>query len=60
MAKHSYYITIDLTVKLNDKEQSTGPVFDQVSFGVSDAAYRNMNQNMSFLKKHQFPMGFRC
>ena len=52
MAKHSYYITIDLTVKLNDKEQSTGPVFGQVSFGVSDAAYRNMNQNMSFLKKH--------
>ena len=52
MAKHSYYITIDLTVKLNDKEQSTDPVFDQVSFGVSDAAYRNMNQNMSFLKKH--------
>ena len=45
MARQFYYITIALTVKLNDKETGNkDPVFDQVRVGLSDAAHRNMNQ----------------
>ena len=50
MAWHFYYITIELTVKLNDKETVTGPVF--VSVCLSDAAHRNVNQKYVFFKKH--------
>ena len=44
MARQFYYITIDLTVELNDKD----PVFDQISIRLSDAAHRNMNQHYVF------------
>ena len=48
MTRQFYCITIALTVKLNDKEQSTDPVFDQVSVRLSDAAHRNINQKYVF------------
>ena len=39
----------DLTVKLNDRKQSTDPVF--VSVRLSDAARRSINQKYLFFKK---------
>ena len=48
MAGQFYYITIDLTVKLNDKETVNRSCFEQVSVRLSDAAYRNMNQEYVF------------
>ena len=50
MAKQFYYITKDLTVKLDDKE-STDSVFDQVSVCLLDAAHCNKNQKCVFFKK---------
>ena len=40
----------DLTVKLNDRKQSTDPVF--VSVRLSDAARRSINQKYLFFKKN--------
>ena len=55
MARQFYYIAIDLTVKLNDKDfVSTDSVFDQVSVRLSDAAHRDKHKNMSFLKDTNF------
>ena len=49
MASEFYYITISLTVKLNDQQIL---FFDQVSVCLSGAVHRNMNQKyMSFFKK---------
>ena len=36
MARQLYYITIDLTVELNDKEAVSNSVFDQVSVHLLD------------------------
>ena len=58
MARQFYYITIDLTVKLNDRKQSTDPVFDQVSIRLLDAAHCKMNQkHVFFFKKALFSDG---
>ena len=54
MARQFYYITRDLTVKLNDKETAN---FDQVSVRLSDAAHRNMNQKYVFFKKTRISDG---
>ena len=51
-ARQFYYIKIDLTVKLNDKETVNRSCFDQVSVRLSDAAHRNVNQKYIFFKKH--------
>ena len=41
------------------RKQSTDPVFEQVSVRLSDAAYRNMNQEyVFFLKNANFPWAF--
>ena len=47
MAKHFYYITIDL-LNWIIRKQLTDPVFDQISVRLSDATHRNMNQKYVF------------
>ena len=56
MARQFYYITIDLTVKLNDKERVNNPVSDRVSIRLSEYE-RNMNQKY-FLKNTNFRWTF--
>ena len=59
LIREFYYITIDLTVKLNDEvKKSSNPVFDQVSVRLSDAAHRNMNQKFAFFLKALISDGF--